>query len=51
MAKKSKLLFSGSGNVNDFANSILGRKKLKGFKITRREKTITGGWALFGYKK
>ena len=51
MARKERLLFSGSGKLQSFANSPLGLKQLKKYKITRREKTITGGWALFGFKK
>lgn len=49
--KKEKLLFSGSGKLQSFANSPSGRKRLKKYTITRRQKTITGGWALFGFEK
>lgn len=51
MAKKSKLLFTGTTPLAEFAKTPLGRKKLKGVKITRIKRTPTGGKAYFGYKK
>jgi hypothetical protein len=51
MAKKSKLLFSGTTPLAEFVKTPLGRKKMKGVKITRISRTKTGGRAYFGYRK